>query len=295
MIDKLMTDTQIYTDMQGLEELKVEANTDKSQAIKHVAQQFEAIMMQMVLSSMRAANHAFSDEESSEQMDMYQEMFDKQLTLSLSKEGTGFASLIEKNLAPRIHPTEPAKELIHDTSVSHTVTINPTPPKLSASPAQFISHLWDAAKAAAHKLAIHPAVLIAQAALETNWGKNVIASATAGSSYNLFNIKADGKWQKGKVTAVTLEQQNDTLIKSTADFRQYHSFNESLQDYVEFLKHNPRYQAALQLTHDAKQFLQALQHAGFATDKRYAEKVLNVLNSKEFKEGLEKIDINLSS
>lgn len=72
------------------------------------------------------------------------------------------------------------------------------------SPRDFVARLTPFAEKAAKALGTDPAVLIAQAALETGWGKKVIKNA-AGSSHNLFNIKADPRWNGGKVATNTLE------------------------------------------------------------------------------------------
>lgn len=82
---------QIYTDLSGVQQLKAQAKTDKSAALKNIAHQFESMMVQMMMKSMRDANAVFSegDMTSSSDEKFYQDMFDNQLSLSLSK-GRGF-------------------------------------------------------------------------------------------------------------------------------------------------------------------------------------------------------------
>ncbi|MFT5879784.1 MAG: flagellar protein FlgJ, partial [Moritella sp.] len=58
------------------------------------------------------------------------------------------------------------------------------------SPQDFISSLAPFAQSVAKKLNVSPNVLLAQAALETGWGKKVSTDSTGESSHNLFNIKA---------------------------------------------------------------------------------------------------------
>ncbi len=90
MADKVINDARIYTDVQSLENLRYHSKTNNPAATKEVAQQFEAMLMQMVMRSMREANNAFSSGllEDSNAMDFYQDMFDKQLTLSSSTPGS---------------------------------------------------------------------------------------------------------------------------------------------------------------------------------------------------------------
>ena len=82
---------QIYTDLSGVQQLKAQSKTDKAGALKNIAHQFEAMMVQMMMKSMRDANAAFSDGDITASSDekFYQDMFDNQLSLSLSK-GRGF-------------------------------------------------------------------------------------------------------------------------------------------------------------------------------------------------------------
>lgn len=79
-----------------------------------------------------------------------------------------------------------------------------------------------------------PSVVIAQAALETGWGKSELAS----KSNNLFGIKADKSWKGKKVNMKTSENFNDTIYDN---FRVYDSKSESIKDYGDFLQNNKRY------------------------------------------------------
>jgi len=89
---------QIYSDFSGLAELRRQAGSDPDKAAKEVAQQFESIFVGMMVKSMRDTlpkDGLFS----SNQMEAYQDMFDKQLALDLSKRGgIGLAEIIEKQI-----------------------------------------------------------------------------------------------------------------------------------------------------------------------------------------------------
>ena len=87
----VVDNAQIYTDLNGVEQLKALGKTDKGAALKQIAHQFEAMMVQMMMKSMREANEAFSDGDitSSSDTKFYQSMFDNQLSLTLSQ-GRGF-------------------------------------------------------------------------------------------------------------------------------------------------------------------------------------------------------------
>lgn len=144
----------------------------------------------------------------------------------------------------------------------------------------FINTLLPYAKTAAKLLKVDAKLLVAQAALETGWGKHIMHDEQGNPGFNLFGIKAGKHWQGEKIKADTLEMNNQTLTKVTASFRKYQSFAESFQDYVKFLQDNPRYQKAMQHSEDPHQYMQHLQKAGYATDPHYANKVLRIFQQQ---------------
>lgn len=140
----------------------------------------------------------------------------------------------------------------------------------------FVKRLHPYAEQAARELGVEPKVILAQAALESGWGRSVIKNSNGGNSFNLFNIKADKSWQ-GKQTQVTaLEFDQGIPKKVSSGFRSYDSFQESFSDYVDFIKSNPRYGDALRKAGNAEQYMHELQRAGYATDPKYADKVMSI-------------------
>ncbi|WP_163834082.1 flagellar assembly peptidoglycan hydrolase FlgJ [Spartinivicinus ruber] len=156
-------------------------------------------------------------------------------------------------------------------------------------PESFIKHVYPIAKKLTSALGFNPAVLVAQAALETGWGKHIIKQKDGNSSYNLFGIKADRRWQGDKAHVNTTEYRQGVAIKERAAFRSYDSIASSINDYLEFLHVNPRYQTALTKKDNPEQFLNALQRAGYATDPNYAKKILKIANGPLFKATIEKL------
>ena len=144
----------------------------------------------------------------------------------------------------------------------------------------FISQLLPYAQQAANELGVDANVLLAQAALETGWGKSVIRNAEGESSFNLFNIKADKSWQGKQTRVSTLEYDGGVARKEMAGFRSYATYKESFDDYVDFIKSNPRYSEALKKAGNAAHYVRELQKAGYATDPRYAEKIMSIYNSQ---------------
>lgn len=149
-------------------------------------------------------------------------------------------------------------------------------PESFESPEEFVAAFAPLANRAAEALGVEPRVLVAQAALETGWGKFISKSEDGSSSYNLFNIKADGRWGGDSVNISTLEYRDGVAQRERASFRSYDSYNDSFDDYVEFLKSSPRYEQALTQASDSQAYLGGLQDAGYATDPHYAEKVYEI-------------------
>jgi flagellar protein FlgJ len=145
------------------------------------------------------------------------------------------------------------------------------------SPEDFIQMLTPYAKKAAAVLGVDYQVLIAQSALETGWGKHVIKDSYGKQSFNLFNIKADSRWEGKAVNVPTIEYVNGIAEKETASFRRYDSIAESFIDYQKFLT-QPRYEKALAST-NSSDFINGLQNAGYATDPLYADKIQRIIDT----------------
>jgi flagellar protein FlgJ len=228
----------LYTDLNGLSGLRHSAEEDSPETLRFVAQQFEAMFLQMMLKSAHASS--FGDEEDglfdNEQTEFYQDWYDKQLSIHLSSgQGAGIADLLVQQLRSRqatesvgvdgestrmfVPPVRPMPVPVEAT------TATPVQPKVDLeSPQAFVEHLLPMAQSAADKLGVAPEVLLAQAALETGWGKKVSQHADGQSSHNLFNIKADHRWQGEAVGVSTLEYRDGVAVREQARFRAYESF-----------------------------------------------------------------------
>lgn len=285
----------VYMDFQGLSALRAGAREDTPEALRAVARQFEALFLQMMLKSMRAASEGdplFDSDHAS----TYREMYDQQLSLDLSEKGIGLADVLVRQLQ-----IQQEKELSTAAGMDLSVPAASAPTlayrqkqvqggehaaiagrvsasEIAVSGEDFVRKLWPLAEQAAARIGVSAETLIAQAALETGWGKAVIRHADGSSSHNLFNIKADGRWQGESVSKSTLEYRQGVANREVARFRSYASFADSFDDYVNFLQNNPRYADALQQTGNPHDFIRALQDAGYATDPAYAQKIGQILD-----------------
>lgn len=142
-----------------------------------------------------------------------------------------------------------------------------------ASAQDFVQTMLPLAQEAADRIGVEPHYLVAQAALETGWGKSILRRSDGDSSFNLFGIKTHGQWRGEAARAVTSEYRDGQMVRETANFRAYDSYKQSFHDLVDFLQSNPRYQNALSNTDNSEKFVRELQAAGYATDPQYARKI----------------------
>lgn len=152
------------------------------------------------------------------------------------------------------------------------------------NPREFIQAVWPHAQRAAAALDVPAEGILAQAALETGWGRHVMQQPDGRSSNNLFGIKADARWAGEQVSKPTLEFRDGVMQQERAAFRAYGSLAEGFDDYARFLQQQqPRYHEALQVD-SAEGFAAALQQAGYATDPDYARKINAIMNRSDFRQ-----------
>ncbi|MHC8291357.1 flagellar assembly peptidoglycan hydrolase FlgJ [Pseudomonas sp. XS1P51] len=148
--------------------------------------------------------------------------------------------------------------------------------KAFGSADEFVNTMLPMAKEAAERIGVDPRYLVAQAALETGWGKSVMRQQDGSSSHNLFGIKASSSWTGNSARAITSEFRNGEMVKETAEFRSYDSYKDSFHDLVTLLQTNNRYQDVVKSADNSEQFVRELQKAGYATDPDYASKISQI-------------------
>jgi len=160
-------------------------------------------------------------------------------------------------------------------AIAQVASTSPGPTRF-ANADEFVQAMLPMAEKAAARLGVDPHYLVAQAALETGWGKSIIKQPDGSNSHNLFGIKAHGGWQGESASVMTHEYRDGVKGQERASFRSYASFEQSFDDYVNFLEGNGRYKQALARTENPDTFFRELQQAGYATDPQYARKVSQI-------------------
>lgn len=115
-------------------------------------------------------------------------------------------------------------------------------------------------------------IILAQAALESGYGKRSICN-------NMFGIKANSGYKGPSCTTTTHEEVGGVMVPTTAKFRSYASPEASFADHSIFLLTNKRYRTALS-KENPYEFANELQRAGYATDSQYANKLKSIIRSQ---------------
>jgi flagellar protein FlgJ len=267
----------IAGDARNLQALRSDAARDPKVAAKEAARQFEALFMQELMKSMRAAqmSSGLFDNDASR---MGTEMLDAQMAQSFAGRPSGLSEVIAKQLErqmglnPGPIPKPDNKPLVLQApeQAARTARAPRIPEKAAAS---FVQQHEQAAAAAERTCGIPASFMLAQAGHESGWGRHEIKHADGTSTHNLFGIKANANWKGAVAEVTTTEYINGEPRRLVQRFRAYASPAESFADYAALMKSQPRYQPVLNAGNDARAFAEGLQRAGYATDPRYADKL----------------------
>ncbi len=306
-------DQRLALDVQGVDALRRTVRTSPQEGMKQASRQFEVMFMQMMLKSMRDATPT-EGMFGSQQEKMYTSMLDQQLAQNLSGRGLGLAEAMFAQLKrtsgeepapthagampadrlpgapgamapqaswlPRAGAAEPvAVGAKPDLAVYETATAQATLSRSALPQAhveQFVSRMLPAAQRASQASGVPAQLIMAQAALESGWGRREIRMEDGSSSFNVFGIKADRSWKGAVAETSTTEYVDGVAQKSRAVFRAYGSYEEAFSDYARFLTTNPRYANVLATSNPAEA-AHGLQQAGYATDPAYGGKLVRIM------------------
>ena len=304
-------DQRLSLDVQGVDELRRTARSSPQEGMKQASKQFEVMFMNMVLKSMRDATPQ-DGMFSSQSEKMYTSMLDQQLSQNLSGRGLGLADAMYAQLsrmtggdtsaqagglpisllpalpgeASAVAPKSRAMPQAYapaaarvDLSVYEETTAQATLSRSALPQAHveaFVSRMLPAAQRASEASGVPAQLIMAQAALESGWGKREIRMEDGSTSYNVFGIKADRSWKGPVAETATTEFVNGAPQKTRAAFRAYGSYDEAFADYAKFLSNNPRYSGVV-ATRDPAEAAHGLQRAGYATDPEYGGKLVRIM------------------
>jgi len=149
--------------------------------------------------------------------------------------------------------------------------------RLPANVRAFVEKMRPHAEAAAKLVGVPADLLLAQAGLETGWGKSQPKSADGAASHNLFGIKAGRNWDGKVAVASTTEYVAGAFVRTVEKFRAYGSYTEAFQDFGRLITGSARYAKAAARTDDPVAYAKSLQQGGYATDPHYADKLVRAI------------------
>jgi len=133
----------------------------------------------------------------------------------------------------------------------------------------FIELQSDMAIQEMHRTGIPASITLAQAIVESFWGRGQLAI----QANNYFGIKCNNHWNGETFYQKDDDYKNGKLVPSC--FRKYTSIKESYIDHSNFLMGSSRYANLFNLSKtDYKGWARGLKAAGYATDPQYAQKLI---------------------
>ena len=158
----------------------------------------------------------------------------------------------------------------------------PPTSSVTLTPAQFIAAAVPGAQLGWQQFGVPPSVTIAQAVLESGWGRSGLASVDR----NYFGIKCFDNVFGALANGCHVYKTNEctkagSCFATTASFRTYATMANSFRDHGNFLKVNSRYKPAFAYTRDANKFIWTVWKAGYATDPNYYTKITGIMAANQ--------------
>jgi Rod binding domain-containing protein len=132
-----ITSSGSYLDFNALAQLRGEAARDPSKAIRKTAEQFEAYFIQQMMKTMRESIEK-SDLVEGGNMEMYQDLMDKEVSLSMAKRGgMGLADMLERqmNQAQALSTQDALRQRQPISTSAPALPLNPARESMSLKPA----------------------------------------------------------------------------------------------------------------------------------------------------------------
>jgi len=290
--------------------VKSKASTDPA-AQKEVAQQFEALFIQLLLKQARQSNVGLEGAFESDQTRMARSLSDEQVAMQMAQSGMGLSQALlaqmqgQSQYTPDIRiaadrglpsaslqkdvtggekiadsiselldllSRTPAVSAVKEAGAAFVSAIRGAPPHIE----NFVVRMGEAARQASAQTGVPAKLILSQAALESGWGQREIRGADGTNSYNLFGIKATSGWTGKVVNVVTTEYVNGQPQKMVQPFRAYDSYADAFADYARLISQSDRYQDVMQAP-NAESAAVRIQQAGYATDPNYADKLISIM------------------
>ena len=180
----------------------------------------------------------------------------------------GTKKLVVKNNARKVIIKPKPKKLPSVGQVKHIKNLKKNNIKLNPNVLEYIKKYAPIAVHEMHTSKIPASITLAQGILESGSGISELAS----KSNNHFGIKCHSKWQGERVY-------HDDDEKGEC-FRKYKFVENSYKDHSAFLSKRSRYAFLFNYNiKDYKKWAKGLRKAGYATDKKYPQKLIKLIKT----------------
>ena len=118
--------------------------------------------------------------------------------------------------------------------------------------------------------------IIAQAIIESGWGKSGLAS----KYHNYFGLKCGSSWKGKSVNMTTKEEYKvGTMTNIRDNFRVFEDFDDGIRGYFEFIN-TSRY-ANLKGVKNPEEYVKRLKADGYATSSKYVDNIMRVIRDNK--------------
>ena len=118
--------------------------------------------------------------------------------------------------------------------------------------------------------------IIAQAIIESGWGKSGLAS----KYHNYFGLKCGSSWKGKSVNMTTKEEYKvGTMTNIRDNFRVFDDFDDGIRGYFEFIN-TSRY-ANLKGVKNPEEYVRRLKADGYATSSKYVDNIMRVIRDNK--------------
>lgn len=245
-----------------------------------------------ILFSLIFPNETIAESTSSERI-LYEVQPGDTLFSSAYSFGKGVREVADSNGLANPHVIHPGQLLVIEGSTNELAEV-----KDNLSPAGFIETVGDYAHHIAADHGLYASVMVAQAALESNYGKSTLAAPPA---HNLFGIK--GAQGDDTVVMSTTEFENGQWTSPDERFKKYPNYGASMSDNAQLLRNGNSWDANfyagawIENTENHQEATASLE-GRYATDPTYDTKLDNIIeehdltrfDSEEAKEAASEIE-----
>ena len=140
----------------------------------------------------------------------------------------------------------------------------------------FLNAAAQAARQGAQLTGVPASVTVAQAILESDWGRSSLAQ----DANNYFGMKVMGTLGNDGLVWMPTSEYDDSgqLYETTSAFRAYKSLADSMLDHDRLLQLASRYSGAMKSTTNPQRFATLIAQEGYSTDPAYSDKLVALMD-----------------